>query len=153
MKKLFFLFLGIFSFSNAEYQIERNKNLFIVKVSNTSFENSLLNLKDELTFNGFTIVYELDMAKSTNTVAKLLERKTSLEKGINIGICKSSFTFKMVSENFLNINYCPLAISIYSQNKNTTFISFKYYKTFKFGDKIAEEINETLKTLIIDSIE
>lgn len=152
MIKTIFIFLISISFLNAEYKIEKNKNLFLVK-TDTTFSQTLLSLKDELIFNGFSIVYELDMAKSTNGVAEILETKGILEKGINIGICKSSFTFEMVSENFHNINYCPLSISVYAIDKKDTFIAFKYYKSVKFGDKIADKINDTLETLILESLD
>jgi len=58
MKKSLFLILSLISFLNAEYIIEKNKNLFLVKVNNSNFENDLLNLKDELVFNVFKIVNE-----------------------------------------------------------------------------------------------
>lgn len=153
MIKIFITFLLLISFLKAEYEIIENENLFLVKVSNSNFEQDLINLKDEINFQGFTIVYELDLAKSTNTVAKFLEKEGALKKGINIGICKSSFTFAMVDENFNNINYCPLGLSIYNQNENTNYISYKFYKAFKDGDVIAEKINEKLKELILNSLE
>ena len=151
MKKALFLTIFLYSFLSANYEIIKNENLFLVKVNNKSFEESLLNLKDELNFQGFTIVYELNLAKATNEVASLLERKDVLEKGISLGICKSSFTLEMVEENFHNINYCPLAISIYKKNGGN-FISYKFYKAFKANDKIADKINMTLKDLIIESV-
>ena len=151
MKKALFLTIFLYSFLSANYEILKNENLFLVKVNNKSFEESLLNLKDELNFQGFTIVYELNLAKATNEVASLLEKKGVLEKGINIGICKSSFTLEMVEENFHNINYCPLAISVYKKDE-INYISYKFYKPFKADDKIADKINMTLKDLIIKSL-
>ena len=98
-------------------------------------------------------MYELNLAKSTNEVADILEKKGVLKEGINLGICKSSFTFQMVEENINNINYCPLGLSVYQNSKNENFISYKKYKAFKSGDKIAEKINEVLKNLILKSLE
>ncbi|ADG94438.1 conserved hypothetical protein [Arcobacter nitrofigilis DSM 7299] len=151
--KAFFLFSLLFCFLNADYKIIENKNLFLVEVTNSSFEKDLVDLKDEISYEGFTIVYELNLAKATNELATFLKEKGVLKKGINLGICKSSFTLQMVKENFNNINYCPLAISIYKKDKNKTYISYKFYKTFKDNDKIANKINETLKKLILDSLE
>lgn len=153
MIKLFILILFTFSFLKADYKIVENKNMFLVKITNSYFEQDLVNLKDEINFEGFTIVYELNLAKGTNELAELLEKKGSLKNGINLGICKSSFTLQMVQENFNNINYCPLAISIYSQDESATFISYKFYKPFKENDKIAEKINEKLKELILNSLD
>ena len=152
MKKTLFLTIFLCSFLSANYEIIKNENLFLVKVNNKSFEESLLKLKDELNFQGFTIVYELNLAKATNEVAQLLERKGVLEKGISLGICKSSFTLEMVEENFHNINYCPLSISIYKKN-DISYVSYKFYKPFKKDEQIANKINETLKNLIIKSVE
>ena len=152
MKKSFLLILFLYSFLSANCEIIENENLFLVKTHNTSFQENLLNLKDEINFQGFTIVYELNLAKATNELASLLEKKEILQEGINLGICKSSFTLQMVEENFNNINYCPLAISIYKKN-NQNYISYKFYKPFKKDEQIANKINETLKDLIIKSVE
>ena len=153
MKKTFLLTLFLCSFLKANYEIIENENLFLVKTENKSFQENLLNLKDEINFQGFTIVYELNLAKTTNELATLLEKKGVLKEGINLGICKSSFTLQMVEENFNNINYCPLGISVYQNSKNENFISYKKYKTYKSGDKIADKINEVLKSLIIKSLD
>ncbi|MBU0924710.1 hypothetical protein KKG81_07480 [bacterium] len=152
MKKSFLLILFLCSFLKANYEIIENENLFLVKTLNNSFQENLLNLKDEINFQGFTIVYELNLAKATNELASLLEKKEILQEGINLGICKSSFTLQMLEENFNNINYCPLAISIYKKN-NQNYISYKFYKPFKKDEQIANKINETLKNLIIKSVE
>ncbi len=151
--KIFFLFSLVFCFLNADYKIIENKNLFLVEITNSNFEKDLVNLKDEINYEGFTIVYELNLAKATNEVATFLKEKGVLKKGINLGICKSSFTLQMLKENFNNINYCPLAISIYTLDNATTYISYKYYRYFKFGDKIADKINKTLENLIIKSLD
>ena len=153
MKKSFLLTLFLCSFLKANYEIIENENLFLVKTENKSFQENLLNLKDEINFQGFTIVYELNLAKTTNELATLLEKKGVLKEGINLGICKSSFTLQMVEENFNNINYCPLGISVYQNSKNENFISYKKYKAFKSGDKIADKINEVLKGLILKSLD
>ena len=151
--KILFLFLLFISSLTAQYEIIKNKNLFLVRITNLDFEKNLLNLKDEINFQGFSIVYELNLAKSTNDVASILKKEKVLKQGINLGICKSSFTLEMVEENSHNINYCPLGISIYTIDENTTYISYKYYKSFKFGDKIADKINEKLEELILNSLE
>ena len=153
MKKTFLLTLFLCSFLKANYEIIENENLFLVKTENKSFQENLLNLKDEINFQGFSIVYELNLAKTTNELATLLEKKGVLKEGINLGICKSSFTLQMVEENFNNINYCPLGISVYQNSKNENFISYKKYKALKNGDKIADKINESLKNLIIKSLD
>lgn len=150
------ILLGLFllsSFLKANYKIVENENIFILKLDNKEFQESLLRLKDEINFEGFTIVYELNLAKSTNEIAVLLDKKGVLKEGINLGICKSSFTLQMVEENINNINYCPLGISVYQNKNNEIFISYKKYKTFKNGDKIASKINEVLKNLIFKSLE
>ena len=151
--KILFLFLLFINFLNADYKIVKNKNLFLVKVSKSNFEKDLINLKDEINFQGFTVVYELNLAKSTNEVASILQKNKVLKNGINLGICKSSFTLEMIEENFNNINYCPLSISIYNIDDEATYISYKYYRNFKFADKIADKINETLKNLILKSLD
>ena len=153
MSKILLLFFTLFCFLKADYEVINNENLFVVKVDKANFDELLLRLKDEINFEGFTTVYELNLAKATNEVAVLLEKKGILEKGINLGICKSSFTLQMVEENFNNINYCPLGLSIYKNSDNSIYLSAKKYKTFKDGDEIADKINEVLKGLIIKSLD
>ena len=152
MKTLLFIFLSI-SFLHASYEIIESENLFIVKTNNTDFEINLTNLKNEINFESFVTVYEINVAKSTNDVASTLSKNGVLEKGINLGICKASFALQMLEENYNNINYCPLGLSVYQNNKNENFISYKKYKAFKNGDKIADKINESLKNLIIKSLD
>lgn len=153
MIKIILLFSTLFCFIEANYEIIENENIFIIKTDNKDFQENLLKLKDEINFEGFTIVYELNLAKSTNEVAALLEKKGVLKEGINLGICKSSFTFQMLEENPNNINYCPLGLSVYQNSDNENFISYKKYKAFKSGDKIADKINERLKSLILKSLD
>jgi uncharacterized protein (DUF302 family) len=153
MSKILLLFFTLFCFLKADYEVINNENLFVVKVDKANFDELLLRLKDEINFEGFTTVYELNLAKATNEVAVLLEKTGVLEKGINLGICKSSFTLQMVEENFNNINYCPLGISVYKNSDNSIYLSAKKYKTFKDGDKIADKINEVLKGLILKSLD
>lgn len=150
------ILLSIFllsSFLKANYEIIENENIFMIKMNNGNFQEILLKLKDEISFEGFTIVYELNLAKATNEVAVLVEKKGVLKEGINLGICKSSFTLQMVEENFNNINYCPLGLSVYQNSDNSIYLSAKKYKTFKDGDKIADKINEVLKGLILKSLD
>jgi uncharacterized protein (DUF302 family) len=152
IKILLTIFL-LSSFLRANYEIIENENILIIKIDNRNFQESLLKLKDEINFEGFTIVYELNLAKSTNEVAELLGKNGVLKNGINLGICKSSFTLQMIEENINNINYCPLGLSVYENKNNEIFISYKKYKTFKSGDKIADKINEVLKSLIFKSLD
>ena len=153
MIKILLSFFLLFSFSKANYEVVENENIFMIKMNNGNFQESLLKLKDEINFEGFVIVYELNLAKSTNEVAVVLEKNAVLKNAINLGICKSSFTFEMVEENFHNINYCPLGLSVYQNKNNEIFISYKKYKAFKNGDKIADKINDVLKSLIIQSLD
>ena len=73
IKILLTIFL-LFSFLRANYEIIENDNILIIKTDNRDFQESLLKLKDEINFEGFTIVYELNLAKSTSEVAVLLEK-------------------------------------------------------------------------------
>jgi hypothetical protein len=73
IKILLTIFL-LSSFLRANYEIIENDNILIIKTDNRDFQESLLKLKDEINFEGFTIVYELNLAKSTSEVAVLLEK-------------------------------------------------------------------------------
>ena len=73
IKILLTIFL-LSSFLRANYEIIENDKILIIKTDNRDFQESLLKLKDEINFEGFTIVYELNLAKSTSEVAVLLEK-------------------------------------------------------------------------------
>ena len=150
--KLLFIFLFTLNIVNASYDIIDKENIFIVKIKNSNFKTLYVNLKDEINFQSFTIVHELNLSKSTSFVAEALNKNKILKNGTNILICKSSFTLEMIEENIENISYCPMIISVYEDDKYV-YISHKKYKSFNKDEKIAGKINETLKNLILKSLE
>ena len=150
--KLLFIFLFTLNIVNASYDIIDKENIFIVKIKNSNFKTLYVNLKDEINFQSFTIVHELNLSKSTSFVAEALNKNKILKNGTNILLCKSSFTLEMIEENIENISYCPMIISVYEDDKYS-YLSYKKYKVFKDGNKIADKINETLKDLILKSLE
>ena len=150
--KLLFIFLFTLNIVNASYDIIDKENIFIVKIKNSNFKTLYVNLKDEINFQSFTIVHELNLSKSTSFVAEALNKNKILKNGTNILICKSSFTLEMIEENIENISYCPMIISVYEDDKYV-YISHKKYKSFNKDEKIAGKINETLKDLILKSLE
>lgn len=151
MIKPFFISL-FFIISLNGYEIIENQNYFAIKIKDTPFKNLYINLKDEINFNSYITVHELNLAKSTENIAKALKEKAVLSKGINILICKSSLTLQMHKENIHNMTFCPMVISIYEYKKNR-YISFKKYHPLKKGDKIASRINKNLKNLILKSLD
>ena len=56
----------LFSISQAKYEIVENENLFAIKLSSGNFEDNLTNLKNEINFESFVTIYEINVAKSTN---------------------------------------------------------------------------------------
>jgi hypothetical protein len=150
--KLLFIFFFTLNIVNASYDIIDKENIFIMKIKNSNFKTLYVNLKDEINFQSFTIVHELNLSKSTSFVAEALNKNKILKNGTNILICKSSFTLEMIEENIENISYCPMIISVYEDDKYV-YISHKKYKSFNKDEKIAGKINETLKNLILKSLE
>ena len=150
--KLLFIFFFTLNIVNASYDIIDKENIFIMKIKNSNFKTLYVNLKDEINFQSFTIVHELNLSKSTSFVAEALNKNKILKNGTNILICKSSFTLEMIEENIENISYCPMIISVYEDDKYV-YISHKKYKSFNKDEKIAGKINEILKNLILKSLE
>ena len=109
--KLLFIFLFTLNIVNASYDIIDKENIFIVKIKNSNFKTLYVNLKDEINFQSFTIVHELNLSKSTSFVAEALNKNKILKNGTNILICKSSFTLEMIEENIENISYCPMPLT------------------------------------------
>lgn len=151
MIKSFFTLI-ILTLSINAYEIIDNDNNFIVKIQNKNFYELYMNLKDEINFNSYVIVHELNLAKSTKAVADALEEKAVVKNGINLLICKTSFTLKMHQENIHNMSFCPMVISVYEDN-NSNYISFRKYHPLNENDKIALTINKRLKTLILNSLD
>ncbi|TLP38319.1 hypothetical protein [Arcobacter arenosus] len=151
MIKSFFTLI-ILTLSINAYEIIDNDNNFIVKIQNKNFYELYVNLKDEINFNSYVIVHELNLAKSTKAVADALEEKAVVKNGINLLICKTSFTLKMHQENIHNMSFCPMVISVYEDN-NSNYISFRKYHPLNENDKIALTINKRLKTLILNSLD
>ncbi len=151
MIKSFFTFI-ILTLSINAYEIIDNDNNFIVKIQNENFYELYVNLKDEINFNSYVIVHELNLAKSTKAVADALEEKAIVKNGINLLICKTSFTLKMHQENIHNMSFCPMVISVY-EDDNSNYISFRKYHPLNENDKIAFTINKRLKTLILNSLD
>jgi uncharacterized protein (DUF302 family) len=152
MKSFFIVLVFFFTYIHASYEIIDKENIYTIKIKDESFEDLLINLRDEINHQGYLLVHELNLAKSTAVVAKALDKKSVLKNGINILICKSSLTLKMHEENIENITYCPLNISVY-EYKEFKYISYKKYRSFKKNDNIAEQINERLENLIIESLD
>ena len=152
IKNLLFIFL-FYSSLSAEYKIIEDENIFKVELKNSNFEENLANLKSQINFESFMTIYEINVAKATNETATTLGKKEVLEKGINIGICKSTFALQMLEENPNNINFCPLSLSIYQDKNHMIYISYKKYKPLKNSEKSANKINEILKNLILKSLE
>ena len=151
MKKIFIIFYILTSSSYASYEILDTKYIYTIKMKSGSFEDTFIQLKNEIAHNSYVIINELNLAKSTNNIAKVLDKKEILNKGKTFLICKGTFALQMLEENISNITYCPLAISIYEKNLNI-FISFRKYKSFSTKDTIANEINKQLKKVILNSL-
>jgi len=151
MIKSFFTLL-VLSLSINAYEVIDKDNYFTVKIQDEKFYELYVNLKDEINFNSYVIVHELNLAKSTKAVADALGEKVVVKNGINLLICKTSFTLEMHQENIHNMIFCPMVISIY-EDETSNYISFRKYHPLNNNDKIALTINKRLKTLILNSLD
>lgn len=152
MRKIVFSLLSFSIALNAFYQEIDGLYLYKVKIKNEEFKTIYINLKDEILSRGFSIVHQVDLAKSSNNVADVLNKNHILKNGKTLLICKASLALKMFSENIDNITYCPMAISVY-EKENINYISFRKYKNYKHSNKIAKEVNTTLKDIIEQSLD
>ncbi|RXJ82315.1 DUF302 domain-containing protein [Arcobacter sp. F2176] len=152
MYKQLFIILMFSINLHASFTVYEDKNLFTIKLENKKFEDLLINLKSELSYQGYVIIHELDLAKSINTLAKALKKSIPLEKGKNLLICKRSFALKMIEENIHNITFCPLSISIYKKD-TYLYISYKKFHSFEKANNISIIINNKLKDLILRSLD
>jgi len=131
--------------------IKDTNEIFTVK-SEDKFEDAYLNLKNEIIHNGFIIVHELDLAKSTGKVAEAFEKNAVFKKAKNIMICKSTLTLEMHEENIENITYCPMVISVY-EYENTAYISYRKYHKYNSSNFINQKINKLLKDVVLKSMD
>lgn len=152
IKNLLITIITALSFSNLFAQEIFDKNEIWTVKTNSDYEDSYLNLKNEIIHNGFVIVHELDLAKSTGKVAEAFDKEAVFKKAKNLMICKSSLTLQMHEENIENVTFCPLVISVYEYNKES-YISYRKYHKYKDNDVISDKINELLKETILKSLD
>ena len=152
IKNLLITIILALSFSNLSAQEIFDKNEIWTVKTNSDFQDSYLNLKNEIIHNGFVIVHELDLAKSTGKVAEAFDKEAVFKKAKNLMICKSSLTLQMHEENIENVTFCPLVISVYEYNKES-YISYRKYHKYKDDDVISDKINELLKETILKSLD
>ena len=152
IKKTLLTFLIALSFLKLNaYETTDTNEIWTVNTQ-TNFKDSYLNLKNEIIHNGFVIVHELDLAKSTGKVAEAFDKEAVFKKAKNLMICKSSLTLQMHEENIDNVTYCPMVISVYEYN-NESFISYRKYHKYKSNDVISDKINSLLKETILRSLD
>ena len=140
-----------FNINLSAYDTFDKEEIWTVK-TDSDFQDSYLNLKNEIIHNGFVIVHELDLAKSTGKVAEAFEKEAVFKKAKNLMICKSSLTLQMHEENIENVTYCPMVISVYEYD-NKSYISYRKYHKYKDLDNISDTINSLLKETIIKSLD
>lgn len=144
------LFLLLYTV-HADYEVIEKENIFTIKTNDITFKELYLNLKDEINFQSYVIVHELNLAKSTKSIAQALDKKAVVKNGVNLLICKSSFTLEMHEENVHNMTFCPMVISVY-EDKFSNYISFRKYHPLKEGDMMYKKINSKLKKVILNSL-
>ena len=99
MKKIFIIFYILTSSSYASYEILDTKYIYTIKMKSGSFEDTFIQLKNEIAHNSYVIINELNLAKSTNNIAKVLDKKEILNKGKTLLICKGTFALQMFGLN------------------------------------------------------
>lgn len=150
-----YLILIILLLNNLLAQVETEENDYFVKykITEDSIETTYSLLKNELLANGYKIVYEGDFAKLTHEIGKLIEKKSNLKYSKKLAFCKSSITFRLLAENPDNILFCPFSLAVYQTKKQNYFnISYMKYKALKKDEKMANEINENIKSIIEEII-
>jgi len=151
-KYLFTIILTLgFNINLSAYDTFDKEEIWTVK-TDSNFQDSYLNLKNEIIHNGFVIVHELDLAKSTGKVAEAFEKEAVFKKAKNLMICKSSLTLQMHEENIENVTYCPMVISVYEYEDNS-YVSYRKYNKYKSTDIISDKINILLKETILKSLD
>lgn len=144
---LFFsLSLYLSAFSKAE------NDIYIKYTLSSKYNEVLYSLIDELSANGFTIVYKAKIGKSMNGVSKLLGEKKLFIKANKVGFCKKSLALKMMKENIENIVFCPMSLAIYEIQKNKIVILYQKAKNINKKESIMLEVNNIMENLIENSL-
>lgn len=139
---LLFLLLDLFS-----YEKIHDKEYLSYKIYD-KYEDVLFSLKSEIAADGFILSYQANIGKGTKEISKFYNKKPLYLNAHNIGFCKKSFTFKIMSENPKNIIYCPLSFAIYEIKENEIHILYKKAKELKKDEIVFLEINQKIENLI-----
>ena len=177
MKKpvLIFIFLALASFvginivSNLEAKEKNNKDtnentagpsligtssIFSQKVEGNYFE-VVQNLRSAILGKGLHIAHELhasDMLQRTG--AAYGYKKTTYSNANILEFCSAKLSQKLSRIHPDNIVLCPFTIGIYSlpNEKNTVHITYKISSGNPGTEKVVEEINELISSIIEDAL-
>ena len=153
MKSIFIVFLLCISL----FSYEKNQNdRYITYSINTSYDNLMFALLDEVSASGFVLAYEANISKGLKNISKLLNKQNVFINARKIGFCKSSLSLEMMQENPKNMMFCPLSLAVYELKKNHIVILYQKIIPLRKEDKIILKINKIIPKLIenlLDDIE
>ncbi|MFY9142501.1 hypothetical protein [Sulfuricurvum sp.] len=136
----------------AESLRSETENSISYRVSDTSFEEVQLRINNELQVNAFNIAYEINIAKALSGVSKSMEHQPLIVKGVGIGFCKPSATYKMVEKSVDVLLYCPFRILIVETQKSPD-ITVSFLKNPRISEKIdPKELDEMIENIISSAL-
>ncbi len=153
MKSIFIVFLLCVSLFAYE---KKQNDRYITYTINTSYDDLMFALLDEVSASGFVLAYQANISKGLNNISKLLKKKNVFINARKIGFCKSSLSLKMMQENPKNMMFCPLSLAIYELKKNHIVILYQKIVPLRKKDKVVLQINKIIPKLIenlLDDIE
>ncbi|MDD2368022.1 MAG: DUF302 domain-containing protein [Sulfuricurvum sp.] len=147
---LYFLLTGVLY---AQTDRSETPESITYKVRDSSFEEVQLRLSNELQVNAFTIVYQINIAKALDGVAKSLEKQPLLKKGVSIGFCKPSTSYTLLEKSADALLYCPFKILIV-ETKDSQEVIISFLKAPRISTHIdPKELDAMIETIITSALD
>lgn len=147
---LFGLLLSTVLFADA-VRTETSYSVSYTVMGNT-FEEVQLQINNELQVNGFNVVYEINIAKAMAAVSESQEKQPPIAKGISMGFCKPSTSYKLLEKNPDTLLYCPFRILIVEKEEGAGVV-VSFLKAPRLNDAIdPKELDATIDTIIASAL-
>jgi len=144
---LILLHLSLYSFEKSEDEININY------IKHQNFNTVLYSLVNELSLDGFTFLYKVNIGKNLKKLSLSLKKTSPYINAYKIGFCKKSLSLNILKENPKNIIYCPMSLAIYEVKKDEIIIVYRKAQKLKRKDSLLLEVNKRIAFLIEEALE
>lgn len=148
--KILILMLGLSLYLAAYTKYEND--IYIKYTLDGKYNEVLYALVDEISADGFKLVFKAKIGKSLNKLSEHLKEKELFINANKIGFCKKSLALKTMKENIENIVFCPVSLAVYETKKNHIIILYQKARSIKKDETMMLKVNNIMEQLIETSL-